>query len=408
MDSSTAPRRFRLPLLSLALSMLLSALGTSIANVALPAMAHAFGASFQQVQWILLAYLLAITTVIVSVGQLGDRVGRRRLLLAGIALFTVASVLCGMAPALWLLVAARALQGLGAAIMMALATAFAATAVSKDKVGSAMGILGTMSAVGTALGPSLGGLLIARFSWPAIFFINLPLGIVTLLLAARYLPHDRETDPAQHPTTPLMPWTLCRDPILGPGLAMSALVSAVVMATLVVGPFYLSGALALDAAGVGLVMSAGPIVAALTGMPGGLLVDRFGAARMTMAGLVIMLVGCVLLATFPARLGIPVYIGPLVVVCAGYAFFQAANNTAVMTHGSPAQRGEIAGLLNLSRNLGLITGTALMGGVFAFGSTGGRADAVAAGMHLTFTVAAALVVLAMVIGLRRLFDQPAY
>src|SRR6187551_3511447 len=97
-------------LASLSLSMLLSSLGTSIANVALPDLAEAFSASFQQVQWIVLAYLLAITTLIVSVGRLSDIAGRRKLLLAGIALFTAASALCGLAPALWLLIAARAAQ----------------------------------------------------------------------------------------------------------------------------------------------------------------------------------------------------------------------------------------------------------------------------------------------------------
>src|SRR3989338_3701895 len=105
-------------LVSLSLSILLSALGTSIANVGLPSMAQAFNASFQAVQWVVLAYLLAITSLIVSVGRLGDLMGRRRLMLAGIGLFTTASVLCGMAPELWLLIAARAVQGLGAAGMM--------------------------------------------------------------------------------------------------------------------------------------------------------------------------------------------------------------------------------------------------------------------------------------------------
>ena len=171
--------------------MLLSSLGTSIANVGLPTLAQAFNASFQEVQWIVLAYLLAITTLIVSVGRLGDITGRRRLLLAGIVLFTVASVLCGVAPTLWLLIAARAAQGLGAAIMMALTMAFVGETVPKAKTGSAMGLLGTMSAIGTALGPSLGGVLIAGLGWRAIFLVNVPLGILTFLLAHRYLPVDR-------------------------------------------------------------------------------------------------------------------------------------------------------------------------------------------------------------------------
>lgn len=124
--------------------MLLSSLGTSIANVGLPVLAQVFNATFQEVQWVVIAYLLAITTLIVSIGRLGDLVGRRRLLLAGIALFTAASLLCAVAPTLWLLVAARALQGVGAAVMMALTMALVGDTVPKAQTGSVMGLLGTM------------------------------------------------------------------------------------------------------------------------------------------------------------------------------------------------------------------------------------------------------------------------
>ena len=180
-SSSTPPpvpltRSARWALTSLSLSLLLSSLGTSIANVGLPTLAQAFGAIFAQVQWVVLAYLLAITTLIVSVGRLGDLLGRRRLLLGGIALFTFASALCGLAPTLPWLIAARALQGLGAAVMMALTMALVGELVPKARTGSAMGLLGTMSAVGTALGPSLGGVLIATLGWRALFLVNLPLG----------------------------------------------------------------------------------------------------------------------------------------------------------------------------------------------------------------------------------------
>lgn len=113
----------RAALTGLSLVMLMASLGTSIANVALPALAEAFEASFQEVQWVVLTYLLAITTLIVSVGRLGDLTGRRRLLLAGITLFTGASILCGVAPTLATLTGARAVQGLGAAVLMALALA---------------------------------------------------------------------------------------------------------------------------------------------------------------------------------------------------------------------------------------------------------------------------------------------
>ncbi|HET7229585.1 MAG TPA: MFS transporter [Longimicrobium sp.] len=442
-------------LASLSLAVLLSALGTSIANVGLPTLARAFTASFQQVQWVVLAYLLAITTLIVSVGRLGDVIGRRRLLLGGILLFTAASALCGVAPTLPVLVAARAAQGLGAAVMMALTLAFVGETVPKARTGSAMGLLGTMSAIGTALGPSLGGVLIAAIGWRGIFLVKVPLGIAALVLAHRHLPADRPVakagrggfDPVGtlllaltlaayalamtmgrgHPGplnlallvaaglgaglfvlaetragSPLIRLAILRDPVLGTGLATSALVSTVMMATLVVGPFYLSRALGLNAALVGGVMSVGPLVAALTGAPAGRLVDRLGPRRPTIAGLIGMAAGCVTLSLLPARFGVAGYVAPIVVITAGYALFQTANNTAVMADVPPDQRGVISGMLNLSRNLGLITGASVMGAVFALASsaadiTTAPPAAVSTGMRITFAVAAALIVAALAI-----------
>lgn len=151
----------RAALVSLSLSMLLASLGTSIANVGLPNLAQVFDASFHAVQWVVLAYLLAITAVIVSAGRLGDRFGRKRVLLAGLLLFAVACALCASAPSLDWLIAARALQGLGAASMMAMTLGLVGDTVTKARTGRVMGLLGTMSAVGTAIGPSVGGVLLS-------------------------------------------------------------------------------------------------------------------------------------------------------------------------------------------------------------------------------------------------------
>ncbi|TDU74131.1 MFS transporter [Streptomyces sp. KS 21] len=443
----------RWALAGLSLSMLLSSLGTSTANVGLPTLAQVFSASFQQVQWIVLAYLLAITTLIVSVGRLGDMIGRRRLLLSGISLFTVASVLCGLAPTLWLLIAARAAQGLGAATMMALTMAFVGETVPKARTGSAMGLLGTMSSIGTALGPSLGGLLLAGPGWRAIFLVNAPLGVLALFLARRHLPADRRDAKSgrgrfdhvgtlllaltlgayalamtvgrgsfgplgiallltaalgaglfvraeARAASPLIRLAVFRDPLLSASLGTSALVSTVMMTTLVVGPFYLSRALGLGEALVGLVLSVGPLVAALTGVPAGRIADRFGAHRMTVAGLAGVAVGCGALSLTSVTLGVAGYILPLVVTTAGYAVFQTANNTAVMADVGPDQRGVISGVLNLSRNLGLVTGASVMGAVFALASattdvTTAHPGAVAHGMRITFAVAATLIVAAI-------------
>ncbi|HNH49653.1 MAG TPA: MFS transporter, partial [Myxococcota bacterium] len=172
----------RSALAGLSLLMLLSSLGTSIANVALPAVARAFAAPFSQVQWVVLAYLLGVTTFIVSAGRLGDLYGRRRLLVAGLLLFGGAAALSGVAPWLWLVIGARALQGLGAAVLMALSLALVGEVVPKERTGAAMGLMGTTSAVGTALGPSLGGLLTDQWGWRAIFAAQVPLSMVALFL----------------------------------------------------------------------------------------------------------------------------------------------------------------------------------------------------------------------------------
>lgn len=457
MDGSQVPKAAATGVMaSLALCMLLPSLGTSIANVALPTLATALSASFQQVQWVVLAYLLATTTLIVSAGRLGDVFGRRRLLLLGILLFTVGSAAAGAASGLAVLIAARALQGLGAAAMLALTLAFVSASIPKPRVGRAIGVLGTLSATGTALGPTLGGLLIAGFGWKWIFLANVPLGLLALLLAWLYLPADSMRVDAgrtrfdlkgtvllalalaayalamtlgrgdfgahnaalvflaavglalfvvieRRAVAPLVDLATLRGPGLVSSLLVSALVATVMMATLIVGPFYLSGGLGLGAAHVGLVMSVGPAVAALTGVPAGRIVDRFGDQRMTVVGLVGMVLGGGALVLTPASLGVAGYVLPSMVLTGSYAMLQAANNTAVMRDVPADRRGVIGGLLNLSRNLGLITGTTVLGAVFSVASRTAHdaafKAAIAFGMHITFAVATGLVAVALLFAL---------
>jgi EmrB/QacA subfamily drug resistance transporter len=451
------PGSVRWALAGLSLSMLLSSLGTSIANVALPTLAKTFDVTFQQVQWVVLSYLLTITALIVGAGRLGDMFGKRRVLLAGILLFVAASILCGLAVTLDILIVARAAQGVGAAILMALTLALVAETVPKERIGGAMGLLGTMSAIGTALGPSLGGLLIAGFGWRSIFLVGVPLGLAALALIHRYQPPDRtQASPDKtgfdlpgtllltatlaayalsmtvgkghfgqsnalllfaaavgfllfvrveaKAASPLVRLAMLSDASLRGGLAMSALVTTVLMATLVVGPFYLALALGLDPARVGLVMSAGPLVAAFTGVPAGRLADRIGTQRTTVAGLVGVVAGSMSMSALPPSLGVGGYLSSMVLMTAGYALFQAANNSAIMTGIEPGQRGLVSGLLNLSRNLGLVTGASLMGAVFAFtsgmsGAGSAPAAAVASGMRLTFAVGTLLGLAALAVAL---------
>lgn len=306
--------------------------------------------------------------------------------------------LCGLATTLQGLVAARILQGLGAAAMMAMALGMVGDTVPQERTGRAMGLLGTMSAVGTAMGPSVGGVLLSVWGWRATFLVGVPLGLTAAALAYRYLPVDRPYAPS--PAGSSLRLALAASS-LRVGLAMSALVAAVIMATFVVGPFYLSLGLGLPPQWMGLAMAVGPGVAALTGVPAGRLTDRFGSQRMTLAGLGALACGALLLSLAS---GLPAYLASLVILTAGYSLFQAANNTAVMSDVQGARRGTVSGLLNLSRNLGLIFGASVLGAVFAWACpdvTRAVPQSVAYGLHATFGVGLGLILLASVMAWRR-------
>lgn len=454
--SADPPRSARAGFAGFCLAMAIPSLATSIANAALPALGRAFATPFHASQWIILSYLLAVTTLIIAAGRLGDMIGRRPLLLAGIALFTAASLTSGIAPTFGWLIAMRAAQGAGAAIMMALTMATVSDIVPRARIGRAMGMLGAMSATGTALGPALGGALVTLFGWPAIFLVNVPLGVAAFLCIRHGLPAGpRPARSARlafdgggllllfltlaayalamtaghgpmatssllliacagglwflavdtRAASPLVPLQLLRDGALRGGLAASALVSTIMMTSLVVGPFYLSQALGLDPVMTGMALSAGPVVAAICGAPAGRLADRVGPARAVRAGLAGIAAASLLLSLCPVRFGVAGYIAPVVLLTASYATFQAACNGGIMAGAADAQRGVVSGLLNLSRNLGLVSGASVMGAIFAWSA--GTADIAAASpgqlafaMRVSFAVASALAMLALAVSPR--------
>ncbi len=378
-------------LAGLALTVMLSSLGTGIANVGLPTFVAAFDAPFASVRWVVLAYLLVVTMLVVGVGHWGDRFGRRRLLLAGIALFTLASLACASVDRLDGLIAARAVQGVGGALMMTLTLALVGESVARDRVGRAMGLLGTASAIGTALGPPLGGVLIDRFGWPALFLVNLPLGLIAIALVGHGVPRDRVAASVTIGDTRVSSSTLLSSRILRSGLASNLLTTAVAMTTLLIGPFYLSGALQLGATDTGLAMSAGPVMAAIAAMPAGRGVDRWGAPHMITAGLFAMATGAVALAVISTAAGTMGYVLPLMLLTAGFATFQAANNTAVLGATDATRRGVVSGWLTLSRHLGFVAGASAMPAIYATQS------GVVHGTRAAFAVAAGLILLALAI-----------
>lgn len=451
-----SPTASRTATAGLALSVLVASVGTSAANVALPTIARDLDATFAQTQWVALAYLLTMTATSLTVGHLGDLLGRRRILWIGITVFTGAALLCAIAPTLWMLVAARALQGVGAAVMMALPLARARDMVGPERLGRVMGLLGTTAAVGTASGPALGGLLIASAGWPMIFAAMVPLGLlaaaltgmtgrdsdgerapgrgfdvggVLLLTAAVALYTLGVTAPGADgswPTLPLLggaivavslflaresraahpllPLSLLRNRSVSVGAILNLIVGTVMMSTLVVGPFFLAGGLHLAPAAIGATMAAGPVASICTGVVAGRAVDRFGTNGSTTAGLAAMIIGALALALLPAWWGLPGYITGTVLLAPGYQLFLAANNTGVLSSTPAERRGVTSGLLGLSRNLGLVTGASVIAALFAAASgspdiTAASPEALGSALRATFLATAALLAAAAVLSL---------
>ncbi|MNK62332.1 Multidrug resistance protein 3 [compost metagenome] len=448
---------------ALAGATLLASLGISIVTVALPALARAFNAPVSSVQWVVLAYLVSVTVTITLAGKLGDLIGHRRVLMAGLMCFALASLLCAAAPTLGVLIAGRAIQGVGGAILLALPLSIAREVVPKERMGSAMGLFGTVSAIGTALGPSLGGVLIGDLGWRAAFVLLAGLGVCTWVLAARTIPAAASRPTAStksldwigaavlattlvlyalatlggktgmaidsrlllglafvalgififvesRAASPLLPMALLRNLMTRVSLAMNLLVSTAMMSTLVVGPFFLAFGLGLSEAATGLVMAMGPLTAAFSGIPAGRMIDRFGARRTLLFGLVQTTIGLVCLAVAPRFLGVAGYVVALMILTPGFQLFLAANNTAVMLGAVDAQRGMLSGLLGLSRNLGFMTGASVMSGLFATaigsqGIAGATPDDVAKAFTMTFLVAVGLGVIAIVLSLCGLAKQ---
>ncbi len=450
-------------LTGLSLAILLSQLGTNIVNVALPTLVKDLGVEFSAVQWVVVSYLLVVTALIVGVGRFGDQLGKKRLYLWGLAILMAASIVCALSNGLALLIAGRAGQGLGGAILMALSFAFVGEVFPKERTGFAMGVLSTMVSFGIALGPSLGSLALAAFGWQAVFWVNLPFGLLAFLLVSRYLPNA--VDAPKHPVpaarfdwlgtillaltlgayslamtfsskegfgsppvlqfglgtfvglvlflavqvrahAPLLKLSMFRNALLSLSMVMSVLIYAVMMATLVLGPFFLSKALGLDTRMVGLVMTVGPLAAAIMGVPAGTVADRIGAKLAMVIGLALFTVGAFVMSWVSLTGGVATYIVAILFISVGLAFFQTPNNTAVMADARPEQRGLVSGLLALARNLGLITGASLMGALFAHAvggdTTAATPDMVTDGMRFAFRIAAAMAAAAFLLSLTTL------
>ena len=403
-------------LLSIGMGIFLSTIDGSIVNVALPTLEDELDTSFATVQWVVVSYLLVVTSMMLGVGRLGDMIGKKKIYMTGMVLFTSASLLCGLAPSVGFLIAFRALQGAGAAMMQALGIAIITEAFPRSERGRALGISGTIVSLGISLGPTIGGVLIGGVGWRSIFLVNLPVGAIGLAMVRRFVPDWRPPggqqfdiigaaimfvtlvalalgltfgprtgwdDPAilallsgafaglivflaveSRREQPMVDLRLFRDPVFSISL-LTGLMVFMIIAGMFVLPFYLELVKGFEPRRVGLFLTVVPAALGLTAPVAGALSDRYGSRGLSLAGLIVLVGACLSVSTLDAGTSTLGYIARLLPLGLGAGLFQSPNNSAIMGAAPRERLGVASGLLALSRTLGQVTGIPLMGAIFA-------------------------------------------
>jgi EmrB/QacA subfamily drug resistance transporter len=442
----------------------MSTVDGSIVNIALKTIQDTFRIDLGAAQWIVLSYLLTITCLLLSMGRLGDMIGRRRVYLAGFALFTVASALCGLAWNVESLIAFRVLKGIGAAMVQALGPALLVAAFPPQQRGTALGFIGMIVAAGISVGPIVGGILLNNFGWPSIFFVNIPIGIAALFLSLRALPNDNQRSSqrfdipgalllgvamllillglTEAETAGLLAvqvfgmvfagilfmlafvWWERRAPAPMINLsifaerqftlALSSAVGAFIALAFnfLIMPFYLQNVLGFNPQQTGLTLIASPIALSLTSPLSGPLSDRFGTRWLAAFGMLLAAIGLGSLATLTAESSQFDVMWRLAIGGAGFGIFQSPNSSTIMGSAPKSALGVASSLIAVMRTLGQTAGLALAGAIWALGvalEAGQRYEpvtsappaALVSGMQLALTVAAGIAALAIIPALLR-------
>jgi EmrB/QacA subfamily drug resistance transporter len=398
-------------------SIFLATLDLSIVNVALPTLVRALRTDFPTVQWVILAYSLALATLLLSVGRLGDMLGKKPIFTAGFGVFVLGSFLCGLAPGVYWLIAFRVLQAVGATMLLALGAAILTEAFPPSERGRALGVSGAIVSIGIVVGPTIGGLLIDALSWRWIFMVNVPVGLVGTLVAARYVPATRPTggqrfdylgaitfclsllglllaltigqqvgftQPAilllfaawlvflavflaieARTAQPMIDLSLFRNQRLRLNLITGALTFFAIAGALILMPFYLENILGYETRVVGLLLAAVPIGLGVTSPFSGALADRLGTRSIAVAGLLVLLSGYLATSTLSVETTAAGYLLRLLPIGIGMGIFQSPNNSDIMGAAPQGRLGVVSGLLSLTRTLGQTVGIAVLGALWA-------------------------------------------
>jgi EmrB/QacA subfamily drug resistance transporter len=447
-------------IVGVSIGVFIFALDVYIVNLALPIMVESLHTNFAIVQWVVLSYLLAIAIFVLSAAKLGDMWSKKRLYIFGLIVFTLSSFLCGLAPTVSLLIAFRAFQGLGAAFLSGLGTAMIVEAFPPQERGLGLGIRAGVFGLGIMLGPSVGGLLISIGGWPLIFLINLPIGIIGSLIVAYFVPPSVVSTNKQgfdllgtliltltltcftlgitfvqiqgfssqtalilliisvvsligfviteaRSPEPMLDLKIFQSLEFSLGLGLRFLGNFVMAGVIFVLPFFFKLVKQYPTEKIGLLLAIPPILIVITAPLAGILADRWEARKVSLIGLGLMAIGCLLISTFDTNLTIPEYILGIIPYGLGVGMFQSPNNSSIMGAAPKNSLSIASGLLSLSRILGQTVGVPLVGALFSFVTltsakltldvdvTNAPLETLVFGTHITFLAVAGLLLISI-------------
>lgn len=342
---------------SVSFATLMATLDSSAVNVALPAISRDFDAAMKHVQWVLVSYFLTAASLLLPMGRFGDLWGKNRLFKIGFFLFIATAALCSVTQTLSQLIFVRTLQGIGAAIVMALSPAILVDAFPSHQRGKAMGFMGTIASIGLLSGAPISGFLTHYFSWRSVFFINIPIGLIGLLWAFKFLPKD-ETQKS------ILDLSLFKNRFLAMG-SLSLLLHCVSLFILYfLAPFFLAEAMDYSQKEIGLMMMAIPFAFAISTPLFGTLSDKIGYRILVPSGLFLLAIAYFWFSL--TDLSTPSYVIFLKLFCVGLAggLFQAPNNSGLMGSVLRHHLGTAAALIATMRTFGTLIGVSLGTAIF--------------------------------------------
>jgi EmrB/QacA subfamily drug resistance transporter len=402
-------------LITLSLGFFMTLLDLTIVNIAIPSMITALGASLDEILWVVNAYVLVLAVLLITAGRLGDLRGQRTLFVAGVVVFTLASLACGLAPNPTLLIAFRAVQGIGAAMLMPQTMAIIIATFPADRRGTALGIWGAVAGLATVAGPTLGGVLVTYASWRWIFIVNVPIGLIVLAMTFAFIPDTRMErqhkldllgvaiasaglfcltfaliegqryswngaivalfvaasvltvlfllqQRSRQDAEPLVPFSLFRNRNFTVINVVSSLVSVAVLGFFLPITIYLQSVLGYSAIKAGLILAPMSLIALVLAPIAGKMSDKIGGKYILMTGLALFGLGAAILAVqSSADSNWPTFLPAIAVMGLGMGGIWAPMATEAMRGVPMMLAGAAAGVNNTLRQVGSVVGSAAVG-----------------------------------------------